>query len=220
MTHGQLAKLCGVTASTCYRVLKSLEKYNWIEKREDGTFIPGPGLLPLAVKLCTKPTGNWDQARQILSRLAAKTHLACKLSIRRGDEQVVTARAESPGPFSVSGKTGAVFPVLEGSVGASLLADSSRTELDELLKSCREEIPEKKDPELLYRAVEMVKRTGYILNTTHNRWRIGALSVPLRDPLGRIVGALTLLGMADDFSASRITQYLKAMKSAQDAFFK
>lgn len=220
MTHAQLAKMCGVTASTCYRVLKSLEKYDWIEKRSDGTFVPGQGLLPLAVKLCTKPTGNWDQARQILSRLAAKTRLACKLSIRRGDEQVVTARAESPGPFSVSGKTGATFPVMEGSVGAALLADTPRSELETLLRSCREAIPEKEDPELLFRAVDTVNETGYILNTTHNRWRIGALSVPLRDPLGRIVGALTLLGMADDFSETQLAQYLKAMKQAQDAFFK
>ena len=220
LTHAQLAERCGVTVSTCYRILKSLEKYNWIEKHSDGTFAPGQGLFSLSVKLCTNQTGNWEQTRQILSRLSAKTRLACKLSVRRGDDQVVTARAESPGPFSVSGKTGATFPVMEGSVGAALLADSSREELEELLKQCREPIPEKENPELLFSAVESVKRSGYILNTDNNRWRIGALSVPLRDPFGRIVGALTLLGMADDFSESHIPQYLKALKQAQDSFFK
>ena len=220
LTHAQLAENCGVTVSTCYRILKSLEKHNWIEKHSDGTFSPGQGLFSLSVKLCANQSGNWEQARQILSRLSTKTHLACKLSVRRGDEQVVTARAESPGPFSVSGRTGATFPVMEGSVGAALLADTPRDELEDLLKHCREAIPEKEDPELLFHAVDTVKKTGYILNTSHNRWRIGALSVPLRDPMGRIAGALTLLGMEDDFSETHIPRYLKAMKQAQDSFFK
>lgn len=220
MSHAALASACGITVSTCYRILRSLVLAGWLEKRQDGTYRPAAGLLPLAVRVCTLSGGNFDHAQQILESLAAETLLACKLSVRKNDCQLVIARAESPGPFSVSGRTGATFPLTEGSVGAALLADSTPDEWQTLLSGCSDDIPEKQDPAILERGIESVRSRGYSLNTTDNRWRIGALSVPLRDASGKIVAALTLLGMADDFSKKRLPSLLKALDAAKKKFSK
>ncbi len=219
LTHARLAQECGITASTCYRILRSLMKYGWICKEADGSFSLSGGLLPLSLRVVSQDGENWENAKQILENLAAETGLSCKLSIRKGElEQYVLARAEAPGPFSVSGKPGATFPIVEGSVGAALLADSTKSERTVLLRSVTADIPEKQDRTLLERSVETVQTLGYILNTDHNRWRIGALSVPLRDKTGKIAAALTLLGVADDFAPEYLPRLLRALAQAQKQF--
>lgn len=218
-THAQLAQACGITASTCYRILRSLMKYGWICKEPDGTFSLSGGLLPLSLRVASLNGENWENIQPILENLAAETGLSCKLSIRKGElEQYVLARAEAPGPFSISGKPGATFPIVEGSVGAALLADSLKSERTALLRAVTADIPEKKDRTLLERSVDAVQQQGYILNTDHNRWRIGALSVPLRDRTGKIAAALTLLGVADDFTPENLPRLLKALAQAQKQF--
>ncbi len=219
LTHAQLAQECGITASTCYRILRSLMKYGWICKESDGTFSLSGGLLPLSLRVAAQNGENWENVQMILEAIVSETGLSCKLSIRKGElEQYVLARAEAPGPISISGKTGATFPVVEGSVGAALLADSLKSERAALLRAITADIPEKKDRDLLERSVEQVQQQGYILNTDHNRWRIGALSVPLRNLEGKIVAALTLLGVAEDFSPERLPDLLKALVQAQKQF--
>ena len=219
LTHAQLAQECGITASTCYRILRSLMKYGWINKEADGSFSLSGGLLPLSLGVVSQKGENWENAQAILDSLAAGTGLSCKLSIRKGElEQYVLVRAEAPGPFSISGKTGVGFPIVEGSVGAALLADSLKSERTAFLRAITADIPEKKDRDLLERSVEMVQQQGYILNTDHNRWRIGALSVPLRNPAGKIVAALTLLGVAEDFANENLPHLLKALAQAQKQF--
>lgn len=219
LTHAFIARSCGITPSTCYRILQSLLKYDWIEKHPDGTFTLGTGLLPLALCAASSATGHWDRAHEILTDLSEKTALAAKLSIRENTEQVVLARADVPGPVRISGKTGARFPIAEGSVGAALLADADEEECSVLLASCTADIPEKKEPDLLWKSVSFVKRNDYLLNTEKNRWRIGALSVPVRDPAGRVAAALTLLGPADDFTKKRLPALLSALKQARIRFF-
>ncbi len=218
MPHSALASACAVTPSTCYRILCTLMRTGWLGKSPDGTFHLAGGLLPLSLRVCAQTGENWDQVQQILEELAQRTQLACKISIRKNQCQHVAARAESPGPFSISGRTGAEFPLPEGSVGAALLADSTAEERAELLTQVQIPIPEKSDPALLEEAVAAVRTKGYVLNTTQNRWRIAALSVPLRNFSGRIAAALTLLGVPENFTKKEIPRYLAALEQAQKSF--
>lgn len=214
----ELARRCGITASTCYRILQTLCRSFWVEKR-NSLFFPGNGFLPLLLRLSGE-NGNWPFVQTLLDDLSKQTRLASKFSIRQGAEQVVLARAESPGPFSISGRAGARFPLIEGSVGAALLADASRAELGQLLRDCADpEIPEKRDPALLFESVEFAHEHRYFLNTCRNRWRIGALSVPLSGEDGRIAAALTLLGMAEDFSVEKMPCYLRILRKFQQRFY-
>ena len=219
LTHARLTELCSITASTCYRILQTLMKNGWVRKEPDGSYVLSSGLLPLALKVAALDGENWENIQPVLDGLSRETGLSCKLSIRKGEtEQYVLARAEAPGPFSVTGRTGITFPLVEGSVGAALLADSLKAERTALLRKIAADIPEKKDRKVLEDAVDFVQKHGYILNTEHNRWRIGALSVPVRNRCGRITAALTLLGVADDFQPDILPGLLDALVKAQNQF--
>lgn len=221
ISRNDLAASLDITQSTCYRILRTLLKHDWITKTCDNTYITANGLIPLASKVKSVSGISFENAQEILEELALTTTLACKLSVRRGNEQYVLARAESPGPFGVSGKTGVSFPIIEGSVGAALLGKLSRAEVSKLISECDCDILEKHDSELVHSAIRDVRKKGYALNIGHNRWGICAMSYPITAQDNSVAGAVTLVGLENDFvNYENIKKYLSALEKAAEQFSK
>lgn len=198
-TQAELARELGISPSTCYRILQTLRKHDWVRKGADGRYDLSGGVLSATMKL-HRQLVRLEHCRPLLDELAATTGLTAKLSIRQGDRQVTILRAESPRPLSVSGKVGARFPLIEGSVGAVLLSRTEAAEVRELAANCTEDIPERGNPDLVLSRIETIRRAGYCLNIGQTRWRIGAMSAPLVGADGQVAAALTLLGVDEDFA--------------------
>ena len=155
-----------------------------------------------------------EHAQKVIDRVSAENEMACKLSIRRGTEQVTIKRAEPEGPFALTGQVGSSFPVIEGSVGAALLCGESDDEIMELIQECSTDLAEKQEPELVLKAVGEVRMKGYAVNLRKNRWNIAAVSMPVRDERGGVIAALTLIGTESDFSGSSREKLLAVLTQA------
>ena len=81
-----------------------------------------PGLLALTKKLANQ-VKRFEVLLPMMKSLSKKSGLSCKLSVRQGMDQVTVLRSESPRPMAVTGKVGIHFPIIEGSVGATLLLE-------------------------------------------------------------------------------------------------
>ena len=212
-SQGELSRALGVSMSTAYRILQTLRAREWVAKDAAGRYALASGLLPL-LKGFDADMEILKRARAKVEEICARFGIACKLSLRRGNEQITDCRAEPPGPVALTGQPGSTFPMVEGSVGAVLLADSPDEEIKKLLDACSAPIPEKADPRLLVRAVAEARRNGCCLNLRKNRWNIAAFSVPLRNSSGRIFGAFTLIGTVGDFAGTRRRKWEKILKNA------
>lgn len=195
----EIDRRLSISPSTCYRVLQTLVNAQWVEKTNDGRYRLAGGLLP-AVRSLIDDVKPFEAMQPALDLLSEETGLSSKLSIRRGDVQLTVLRAESGRQIQVSGKIGAEFPIVEGSVGAALLAEATDEDLRELAARCREDIDEKKNPGIIIGNVRKLREAGYVCNDKANRWKVLAMSAPVRDDSGRVVAALTLLGWNDDFA--------------------
>jgi len=215
-TQQELATVLELTPSTCYRILQTLRNQDWIRQQPGGRYVMAGGILRAAMKVADRIT-RFGAAQPILDQLARATELSCKLSIRQGDEQVTVLRAESPRPMSVSGRVGARFPVVEGSVGAALLSDESEATLRLLAGACREKIPEAADPDLILKRMAEVRKTTVCLVDSRVRWHTLALSTPVRDSAGTVAAAVTLLGFPEDFSSARMDGMIQQIGAAADA---
>jgi DNA-binding IclR family transcriptional regulator len=187
----QLKKELGISMSSAYRILQTLLEQHWVRKNSDGVYQLGNGLLPLFSSLYGGMR-LMEDLQMILKRTALQNEMACKISVRRGGEQVTLLRAEADMPVSLTGRTGSRFPIVEGSVGAALLCGESEENLHRLLEDCSAEVPEKKDPDILFANLRSVHESGYAVNT-NNRWRITALSAPILNDDGTVFGALTFI---------------------------
>lgn len=202
LSKTELEECLEISRSTCYRILQTLLQANWIEKTEAGRYRLSVGLLP-ALRSITNDARTFEPLQPLLHRLADETGLSCKLSIRRRNHQLTVLCAAAHRKIQVSGNVGAQFPIIEGSVGAALLAAETDETLLTLVANCFEEIPERTHPELLLNKVRKLRKTGWVSNPQPNRWNVHAMSAPIRDAAGQVLAALTLLGWNDDFAGKR-----------------
>ncbi len=208
LSQNEISQAIDVSATTGYRIIQTLMKHNWVRKNTNNTFSLSLGLLPLV----RKQSVFFGNLQPLLEELSQTSKLSCKLSIRQGGEQVSVLRAESPEPFAVSGKIGARFPIIEGSVGAALLSGESEKDILTLAQHCAVELPEKAAPELIFKRIESIRKLGYVFNKGNNRWRIDALSMPIVTSAKSVAGALTLIGTEEDFSSGNLPQRVKLLQ--------
>ncbi len=211
-SQAELSRELKITMSTTYRILSTLRGHDWIRKDEEGNYALSSGLLPLLTCFRAEME-RLEHAKKIVSRFSREYQIACKLSIRRDHEQLTFFRAEPPGPVALTGQTGSTFPLIEGSVGAALLCTETEETIRNLVKECKADIPERKDPKLLLRGIAEIREKGYVLNLRKNRWNIAAMSVPLYGEDGRTVeAALSVIGSAEDFAGSKAEKLADALR--------
>ncbi len=212
-TQSELAAALDIAPSTCYRILQTLQAADYVRKNSPTRYDLSAG-IERAVRKLTNLALRFEAAQPCLEALAENTGLCAKLSIRQGFDQIPILRAESPRIMSVSGKIGVRFPIIEGSVGAALLSGAAEEEIRALAAQCQVEVRERNHPELILDGVAAIRRRGYCLNAGRNRWKIDAMSVPVRDRDGDVAAAVTLLGYDDDFAGERATKMATALISA------
>lgn len=212
-TQAELSRTLGISMSTAYRILTTLQEHRWVRKKAGSVYALGDGLLGLSRGLSGE-VALIEKAMTQVRRIADKYRIACKLSIRKEDRQLTYFRAEPLGPVALTGNAGSTFPLIEGSVGAALLAEETDEGIAALIASCEPDLPEKRQPELLFRAIREVRERGAVLNVRRNRWNIAAFSIPLHDAAGRVIAALTLIGAAGDFSGKKRAKWERVLKNA------
>ena len=190
-SQAELSEKLDISMSTAYRILMTLQAHRWVRKK---CYSAGKDRRTTS-RPCRKAP---DRLQTLHPSGRGTTHLF---------------RAEPPGPVALTGQPGSTFPLIEGSVGAALLADASEKEIRELIAACSADIPEKKEPELLFNAVREARRRGAVLNARPNRWNIAALSVPVRDHAGNVIAALTIVGCGEDFAGNKRNEWELLLKS-------
>ncbi len=213
-SQAELSRQLNIAMSTTYRILSTLRKHDWVRKSETGEYSLSGGLMPLLNHFRSE-LARLDHAKGVVTRISSKYRIACKLSIRRDDEQLTLFRAEPPGPIALTGQPGSTFPLIEGSVGAALLCAEPEEVLQALVAECAADIPEKRDPSLLYDGIREIRRTGYALNLRRNRWNIAAMSMPVfGEDKGSVVAALTLIGNTEEFEGAKAGKFAAILRDA------
>ena len=215
VTQSEIRQKLQISMSSAYRILQTLLKHRWVRKDDAGRYELDHGILPL-VHHCYRSMQIFEHAQDLMDDITQKLNVACKISLRRGEEQTTIMRSELPGPFSLTGRVGASFPVVEGSVGAALLYHEDNDTILELLSRCTVDIPEKSSPEQLLDSVQEVRENGVVFNLKKNRWNIAAGSIPLHDRERRVVAALTVVGNMEDFSGQKLPLLTRAMRHAAE----
>ena len=189
LAQSALAGALGITTSTCYRILRSLEAAGWATKNARGLWSLGSGLLPVAAALRGQER-RIEACRALLDRIARERGLSCKLSLRRGVEQVVVVRAEKASPVKAAGHEGDTFPIAEGSSGAALLADLTDSEARAAFSSCGKTQTSLK---FLLSSLASLREKGWCVRPKIQDWPIAAISAPVRDADGAVIAALTFV---------------------------
>ncbi len=198
-TQSEIVKEIGISGATCYRILQTLVNNDWLKKNSDGRYDLAYGFLAAGKKLI-KNMDCFKLMQKPLDELSERTGFSTKLSVRKGFSEYVTMlRAEGTSSIAVTGKIGAAFPVIEGSVAGALLFNVEKKEIDRLLNAASGELLEKKEPEILHERISECRKKGFCRSGKRNRWNIEVISAPIMKNDNEIFGAISLLGFPGDF---------------------
>ncbi|WFU78198.1 IclR family transcriptional regulator C-terminal domain-containing protein [Bradyrhizobium sp. CIAT3101] len=154
-----------------------------------------------------------DSALQpYLDRLSKTVGEAASVSVLSGTEVIFIARAEPPNAgIAYVLKTGLKLPAFSSSSGRILLTAKTDQELSALIQKTRIEARTPKtvtDRKQILKLIEEARRSGYAVNNEELELNLFGLSVPIRNPNGRMVASLNVNSQAHRVAAKRINQEL------------
>jgi len=191
-----LAKRMGMSQSTCYRILKTLEKADWICQGKRGGYRISFGLFPLLQPLMDLQRIA-EIAQPVLDELARKCQMSAKLCARQDRRQVTVAAGKPQTPISILASVGMPYPVVVAASGAALLARLNDEDLECLIATTPAEDWQHDNPAKLRERVRQCRDKGMCENIGHHPQGIDALACPVE--FSRMPLSLSLIGLRGDF---------------------
>jgi DNA-binding IclR family transcriptional regulator len=114
MTASDLAREVGMTLSTAHRLAMALTAHGLLRRDPGGVFHVGPRFTVSSLA---------EIARPVLQQLRAETGETAQLWVRRGDQRVVAASADSDQELRAVLLVGSALPLSAGGSAALVLSD-------------------------------------------------------------------------------------------------
>lgn len=193
-----LARDLGLSRTTVYRMLNTLEEYGVVARTQGGTaFALGPALVRLA-RRATVATDAVSVCQPLIEQLARDSGQTVKVSILEHHEAVVVAVAPGSGPFSIAAKIGRTFPLHAGAASKLLLAHAGAAEISRALSRTlsRHTATTIVHPGELTAELDRIREQGWAEDRGEFVEGVRAIAVPVRDPAARVVAAISITFIA------------------------
>ncbi len=197
VTVKELSYSLGIPPASCYRMVRSLARQNWLTEEPSGGLRIGFGLAHVA-RSYSEVEARLRELERPLQRLADELDMSVKITLREGNGATTALRAESARQHSITNPIGYHFHLAIGSAGGALLAQLEDGEIERLLQSASEEVWKRQTREDVWRRVRDCRASGACSDLGQHHPSVYAASIPLRLTQNRIA-ALTAVGWPEDF---------------------
>jgi DNA-binding IclR family transcriptional regulator len=213
LTNKELSNRLKIPASTCYRIMKSLKTFDFVSQRKvDKRFFLGFSHLRFADAL----VGGMDVPAICLphlERLHELTKDTTFLTVFSGQHSIVV---EICGNINVlmSIARGEVMPMHCAASGKAILAFLPEPEKSNLLETLDYHVFTVRtitDPDELKKELGEIQKRGVAVNFREFHPDTVAVSTPIFSKQGNVIGAIGIVGRADEFDPERIDHYSQLM---------
>jgi len=214
----------GVARSTAHRIVSTLVQSGMLRRNDaDRSYGPGPALVELGMAVI----GVGDLRAEIgpvLAQLAGETRETTHLLVRDRDEVVFAAVAEGTYVIRAASRVGSRLPAHVTSAGKVMLAAMPHDDLLALYPGDFDWRAGGTDAALhsrkqLMKELEVVAAQGWAVNRSESEEGLIAVSAPVRDPRGTVIGAVSISGPAERM-APRVAETATTLKAAIARFEK
>ena len=203
-----VAKKCGMPASTVMRMLNTLQVYGYVNQD------PCTQHYSLSLRfarlgcLVSEQTNMRDVARPFLAELAQRCQETVCLWCEAEMEVECTDVVDGPdGILMVSQRVGARAPLHATGAGKLLLLNYSNQKLNEYIavKGLRALTPHTLvTREALVNSLEMIRSRGYALEDEERELGARCVAAPVRDYTGKVVAGISISGPVSRLTKERI----------------
>ncbi|WP_104525215.1 IclR family transcriptional regulator [Blastococcus atacamensis] len=209
----EIARRAGLHVATASRIVGQLADHGMLARGEDGSVRVGMRLWELASRAA--PTRSLrDAALPFLEDLHAVVGHHAQLAIRDGEEVIFLERLSSRDAVVNFSRIAGRLPLHISSSGVVLLAYGPREVQERALARPLEgrTAATVTSPARLRTLLAQVRSQGYALLPGHVHEDATGIAVPVRDGLGNVVAALSVILPNDDRAASAVPVLLAAAR--------
>lgn len=209
----------GVARSTAHRLLLTLAHRGFVaQDRVTRAYRAGRVLVEIGLSA----VGGLDvrrKARRHMERLAAELHETVNLMVLEGNGSRFIDGVEGDRPLRVSSRTGTLLPAHSTSGGKVLLAELPDDEVAALFAAGLTRVTDRTitDPDALNAELRSVRDLGYAVNHEESAPGLDAVSVCVRDHLGRALAALAVSLPHQRMTQGNLHMMLPPLRAAAEA---
>ncbi|UNM16567.1 IclR family transcriptional regulator [Streptomyces formicae] len=208
------AEELGVARSTAHRLLAMLRYRGFAEQGHDKIYRPGPAFYRAGLG-SRAPREVSEVARPYLEALNQQVGETVHLVARAGADVRFLDSVETTRALRVGSRAGALMPAHRTSGGKALLAELSYEELAALYADgLPTDLPfDVADVAGFHRALAMVRRAGYGLNSGESEPGVTAVGACVHGPDGRALAALAVSAPSLRLPKSRVPEIAAAVRA-------
>jgi len=210
----QIVSTLGEPKSTVFRILQTLERNHWVEKKGDlyslSYMFIHYGLTTLAKRDIR------TRALPYLEKLTAAVKESSHLAVLSGKMSMILEVVESPQHIKPVSRIGSLLPMHCTSHGKVLLAYGVNAPVREFLAG---EVLDRKtehtitDLDDLQREIDRVRDQGYAMDDLEFFNEVRCLAAPVWGPDRKCIGALGMTATSFSFPSDRIGEYADIVRS-------
>lgn len=211
-----VAHRCSLNPSTCYRILKSLEKTGWVYQLSDNRYIPGQRISFVTEKSCFY-LALCDVAKYIMDECTARHGVAMNLIVREGEKCVIVQQSLTKSIVNYIPPLGSVLPYYACGGGKILLSELPEAILEQILSTYKMEAYTPytiTDPEKFRRELERTAAEGFAIDFQESSINGSCIAVPVRSREGDIIASLSFSGLIGVPEPQALLRYIPALKEA------
>lgn len=209
----ELAERAGLPVSSTYRLVNSLERHGFVERRPRRGIALGLRALELARRAEDRlEPALLEPARSPMADLARECGESVLLTAPAGTRSIGLASVESPRPIRLTYGRWRLAPMHRGASGKVLLAHLDDAQAERVLASAAALEPDR-DFRALRRELAEIRRRGFAVSHAELDPGVSGIAAPIFDPARRLVAGLTVAGPSDRVRPAKRT-IAEAVRSA------
>ena len=203
LTLGEVCSLAGLNKTTTHRLLQALHSESMLDRNPgDGAYRLGPALMALGVQALSSNDLRL-RVRPLLNRLARETGETATLEIPVDDTMLILDEVTGSHFVGAAGNVGTRWPMHATSTGKALIAfdESGMGRVgDELVALTARTITEHDE---LAEQLSEIRSRGFAETVDELEDGFSGVAAVVRGGLGQVLGALSICGPTQRFSAER-----------------
>jgi DNA-binding IclR family transcriptional regulator len=213
-TVSDIARLLGMPKTTCFMILQTLESEQLVERREDGKYTIGHGLIELVFG---NPLMNVLErvGQPFLHELSQLTGMTAHLAVKQGFDAVYAAKSEGSGFVQFNTFVGQHQPLHVTGVGKAILMGLPDSFILNVYPRERY-VPLTPNtvvsPEQLLEHVKTARAKGYAVEDEEGVLGVRCLGVPIVDSHGRTLGSISVTALKEELREEDYDRIAAIMK--------
>ena len=216
LSFQEVIELSGIPKTTAFRMLKSLEEMEFLEKGTDAKYRLGILFLKFG-HLVSMRLDVRKIAYPIMNELHNDVKEAINLIVRDGNEAMYIEKVDTQQKVRLYTAIGRKSPLYAGACSRAILSFLPDAEIKEYLKSIELEsfaMGTITDKEKLYETIVQVKDLGYTISHSELENHTSAIAAPIFDHKGEVIAAMSIAGLASNYQGENVEIFVEKLKQA------